>query len=246
MSSRIRSIIGGFGLEPADEELAEAGAWWGLWPTTGSSARGEAVEEGDLGDLAALQLANSGFSPSSSEIARSAVPKCSGEMPISSCSARKGGQQRRRQDAAEVADDRLDLSHRAGHLVVTEPLAPLDRPAKEGDPRRARRLDRDRVDQRAGAAQRARPPRRRPELEGDPPLHPVLAVLGREQRLLEDRPGRVGVAEDRRGPLLAVAVAARRGAADGQRQQAAVGEDDADRAALDLARVLLMAAAYWL
>src|SRR5262245_8398152 len=70
-----------------------------------------------------------------------------------------------------------------GDLVVAEPLAALDRPAEEGDPRRQPvGLDLDRADQRAGAAQRAALVDVEPELQRHPPLHPVLAEFGREER----------------------------------------------------------------
>ena len=64
----------------------------------------------------------------------------------------------------------------------------------------------------------------------------VLAVLGREQRLGELDRSRIGVAEHRRDLLLAVSgTVVREGR--GQRQQAAVGEDDPYRPPLDLTGV---------
>ena len=68
-----------------------------------------------------------------------------------------------------------------------------------------------------------------PELQRRPALHAVGPVLGREQRLGDLDRGAVGVAEDRDDLLVAV-VAGARGPHRAQRQQAAVGEDDADRA----------------
>src|SRR4051794_19435120 len=74
----------------------------------------------------------------------------------------------------------------AGHLIGAEPLAPLDRPAEEGDLGvEATPLDRGRADQRAGPAQRPPVLGVEPELERRAPLDAILAVLSREQRLLE-------------------------------------------------------------
>src|SRR5882757_6604509 len=57
-------------------------------------------------------------------------------------------------------------------LVVAEALAPLDRPAEEGDPRlQAVRRGDDRADQRAGAAQRPAVLGVEPQLHRHPPLH---------------------------------------------------------------------------
>src|SRR3954454_25389050 len=73
-----------------------------------------------------------------------------------------------------------------GDLVGAQALAPLDRPAEEGDLGvEAAPLHRARADQGAGPAQRPAVLGVRPQLQGGPPLHAVLAVLGREQRFVE-------------------------------------------------------------
>src|SRR5512146_475869 len=128
-------------------------------------------------------------------------------------------------------------------LVVTQALAALDRPAEEGDlgdqPRPAHPGG---ADQRARAAQRLSLFAVWPELERRPPLHAVGPVLGREQRLRHLDRGAVGAAEDG-GQLLVAVLAAAGRAHRAQRQQAAVGEDDADRSPLHLSGVLAHAAA---
>ena len=94
------------------------------------------------------------------------------------------------------------------------------------------------------APRSGRRPRRRPQLQRRPPLHAVLAVLGREQRFLElDR----GARRDRRAPRRPPPSPCSRPPArqgGGERQQAAVGEDDADRPPQDLDPVAHRPAAY--
>ena len=126
----------------------------------------------------------------------------------------------------------LILSHRPrDDLVVAEPLAALDRPAEEGDLGARGRVAAPRLELISVPAPRSGRPVLvvGPELQRRPALHPVLAVLGREQGLVELDGGAVGVAEHRRHLLLAVPAGAA-GPRGAQRQQAAVGEDDADRA----------------
>src|SRR6478752_7714859 len=118
----------------------------------------------------------------------------------------------------------------AHDLVVAEALASRERPAKEGDVR----IEPGSVygagaDQAAGAAQRLHL-LADPELQGRPPLNPVRAVLGREERLGDLDRGGVRVTEDR-DDLLSPVVGGARRPHRAQRQQAAVREDDADRAA---------------
>src|SRR5436305_2970003 len=114
-------------------------------------------------------------------------------------------------------------------LIVAEPLAPLDRPAKEGDrPRQPRVADLSGADQSAGAAQRLPVFVVEPELERRPALHPVRPVLGREQALGDVDWGAIGAAEHRPDRLLAVPPGALR-AHRAERKQASVGKDDADR-----------------
>src|SRR5262249_49126070 len=153
--------------------------------------------------------------------------------PISSWSVRKDSNSGvvRTPPKSEMT---ASISAIAADLVVAEPLAALDRPAEEGDHRvEPVALDRYRADQRAAAAHRPAVLAAGPDLERGAALDPVLAVLGREQRLLELDRRRVGVAEDGGGVLVAVAVAAG-WEGRGQREQAAVAEDDPDRAPPDL------------
>src|SRR5215203_466074 len=173
-------------------------------------------------------------SPSASPT-RKARPRFSGEMPLSSWKAAKAassGVVRTPPKSETIVV--ISLIAAAGDLVGAEALAPLDRPAEEGDLRvDALATDADRVDQRSGAAQRPHLLEVRPELQGRPALDAVSAVLGREQRLLEGERGPLGVAEGGRHHLVAVGGAAV-GHLRGQGQQPAVGEDDPDRPPHDL------------
>ena len=131
------------------------------------------------------------------------------------------------------------------HLVGAESLAPLHRPAEEGDLGvEARALYRGGADQRPGPAQR---------LPSSPsghssrvarrctPSSPYSVESSASANL--DRRG-VGIAEHRRDLLLAVLAAAGR-QGGGERQQAAVGENDAYRPPQDLPELAHRPAAYW-
>src|SRR6478672_10717497 len=127
------------------------------------------------------------------------------------------------------------ISAIAAHdLVVAEPLASLDCPAEEGDRSgQPRMADLGGADQGAGTPQRLPVLVVEPELERRPALHAVRPVLGREQRLGDVDRGAVGPAEHRPDRLLAVPAGALR-THGAERKQAAVGKDNADRAAHDL------------
>src|SRR5207342_1199385 len=103
--------------------------------------------------------------------ARIALPRSSGVIPISSWTAMKelsNGVVRtppKSQTTASIS------GIRAGDLVGAQALAPLDRPAEEGDLGvEAAPLDPGRADQRAGPAQRPAVLGVRPQLQADPPL----------------------------------------------------------------------------
>src|SRR5947208_10046107 len=122
----------------------------------------------------------------------------------------------------------------AHDLVVAEPLAPLDRPAEEGDRSGQPRVaDLGGTDQVAGAPQRLAVLVIEPELERRPALYAVGSVLGREQGLGDVDGGAVGRAEHRPYRLLAMAARALWPHRT-ERKQAAVGKDDADGSAYDL------------
>src|SRR4051794_8571266 len=143
---------------------------------------------------------NSGRSSPSARPTRIALPRFSGEIPTSSWKAAKAansGVVRTPPKSQTTARKRLaggSAMGAAGDLVGAETLASLDRPAEEGDPGvdpLAAHVDA--VDQRAGAAQRPHLLDVGPQLQRRPPLHAVLAVLGREQRFLELQRGAIGV-----------------------------------------------------
>src|SRR5215218_8769579 len=146
----------------------------------------------------------SGISSPSASPSRIASPRFSGEMPLSSWKAAKAASRgvvrtppKSEMTVVILVAGESAIGDGAGDLVGAEPLAPLDRPAEEGDlgiePLTPHA---DGVDQGAGAAQRPHLLGGGPELQRRPPLHSVLAVLGREQRLRELQRGAVGVAED--------------------------------------------------
>src|ERR1700761_1995145 len=254
-NSRIRSIIGSFG-SSASKKTSRNRCSFGRWPAVASKPL-RRISRNSGSVMSPRSSLTSGFSPSpASSAARIALPKSSGPTPCASCSARNefiSGVVRTPPKSETIASMRPlppalapGSATGPGDLVVAEALAALDRPAEEGDRRRqAVGLGGDRADQRAGAAQRPAVLQVEPQLERRPPLHRVLAVFGREQRLLEDHRRPVGVAEDREQRLLAVAVAVRR-RRPAHRQQPAVGEDDPDRAPHHLARVPAHPAAAYL
>src|ERR1700761_8986601 len=226
-NSRIRSIIGSFG-SSASKKTSRNRCSFGRRPAVASKPL-RRISRNSGSVMSPRSCLNSGFSPSpASSAARIALPKSSGPTPCASCSARNefiSGVV-----STPPKSETTASTTGAGDLVVAEPLATLDRPAEERDPRlQPLALGDDRVDQRARAAQRPPVLEVEPELQRRPSLDAVLAIFGRQQRLLEDDRRRVGIAEDRQQRLVAVAAAVgRRRPAQGQ--QAAVGEDDPDRA----------------
>ena len=99
-----------------------------------------------FGDLAALELEERDLAAFLGGGRAHRLAEVLDAHPVGVLEGHEGAHQRRGEDAAEVADDRLDRAPEPpaaappsatgpGDLVVAEALAPLDRPAEEGDPR---------------------------------------------------------------------------------------------------------------
>ena len=166
---------------------------------------GDLLDERGLGDLASLELEERVLAVLAA-LACIALPRFSVEIPVWSWKAMNdsiSGVVRTPPKSEITASIRSAID--PYDLVMAEPLAPLERPAEEGDlGGEAGAADRAGADQRPGSPQGLPLLAVDPELERRPALHAVGAVLGREQCLGDLDRCAVGIAEDRREGLIAV------------------------------------------
>src|SRR6187549_46344 len=210
----------------------------GRWPRSGSRCSVSWARKASS-VISPRSISKSGFWPFASVAACIALPRFSVVIPVWSWKAMNdctSGVVRTPPKSEMTASTRPSATPH--HLIVTEPVAALELPAKEGDVG-----DQVVAPHPGGADQRAGAPLRAylvlsvgPELQGGAPLHTVGAVLGGEQGLGDLDGGAVGAAED--GADRLVAVSGGRGRARrGDGKQPAIGEDDPYRPSLNLALV---------